>query len=66
MKEESCLVVKDFHKIEINNLQFGQKYVFSVATEDDDGRVSAWVTASVFTGKIRDEHISYSFTAEMN
>lgn len=53
MKEEGCLVIRDFHKIEINSLQLGQKYFFSVATEDEDGNLSEWVTASVFTGNIR-------------
>lgn len=40
MKMEGSLVIKDFHKIEINNLELGQKYFFSVATEDEDGSLS--------------------------
>lgn len=52
MKVEGSLVISDFHKIEINNLQLGQQYFFSVATEDKDGNLSEWVTASVFTGNI--------------
>lgn len=53
MKVEGSLVIKDLHKIEINNLELGQKYFFSVATEDEDGSLSEWVTASVFTGNVR-------------
>ncbi len=60
MKVEGGLVIKDFHKIEINNLQIGQKYSFSVATEDEDGNLSEWVKASVFTGNIRDAKIFHT------
>ncbi|XP_040000779.1 up-regulator of cell proliferation-like [Xiphias gladius] len=49
MKVEGYLVIKDLHKIEINNLQLGQRYYFSVATEDEDGNLSEWTTASIFT-----------------
>lgn len=51
-KVEGRLVIKNFHKIEISNLELGQLYFFSVATEDEDGNLSEWVTATVFTGKI--------------
>lgn len=51
-KVEGRLVIKHFHKIEISNLELGQQYFFSVATEDEDGNLSEWVTATVFTGKI--------------
>lgn len=51
-KVEGRLVIKNFHKIEISNLELGQQYFFSVATEDEDGNLSEWVTATVFTGKI--------------
>lgn len=53
MKVEGYLVIKDLHRIEINNLQLGQRYYFSVATEDEDGNLSEWTTASIFTGNIR-------------
>ncbi|XP_063333398.1 up-regulator of cell proliferation-like [Pelmatolapia mariae] len=48
-KVEGRLVIKNFHKIEISNLELGQEYFFSVATEDEDGNLSEWVTATVFT-----------------
>lgn len=51
-KVEGRLVIKNFHKIEISNLELGQQYFFSVATEDEDSNLSEWVTATVFTGKI--------------
>lgn len=51
-KVEGRLVIKNFHKIEISNLELGQQYFFSVATEDEDGNLSEWLTATVFTGKI--------------
>lgn len=51
-KVEGRLVIKNFHKIEISNLELGQQYFFSVATEDEDGNLREWVTATVFTGKI--------------
>ncbi|XP_070710560.1 up-regulator of cell proliferation-like [Pempheris klunzingeri] len=50
---EGCILIKDFHKIEIDNLQVGQQYFFSVATEDEDGNLSEQVTASVFTESVR-------------
>lgn len=63
-KVEGCHVIKDVHKIEINNLKTGQKYSFSVATEDEDGSLSEWVTASKFTGNVRDaETFHIPFTA---
>ncbi|XP_068178466.1 up-regulator of cell proliferation-like [Antennarius striatus] len=58
MKEGGSLVIKDFYKVEINNLQFGQKYFFSVATEDNDGNLSEWVTASVTTELPAPKHLS--------
>lgn len=48
---EGSLVIKDVNKVEINNLQLGEKYFFSVATEDEDGNLSKWVKAHVSTGK---------------
>lgn len=48
---EDDIVIKDFQRIEIDNLQLGQQYFFNVATEDKDGNLSEWVKASVFTGK---------------
>lgn len=64
MKVEGSLIIKDIHKIEISNLQLGQKHFFSVATEDENGILSEWVTASVFTGNMRDtETFRIPFTA---
>ncbi|XP_058497046.1 up-regulator of cell proliferation-like [Solea solea] len=57
-REEGSLVIKDFNKIEINNLQLGQKYFFSVATEDEDGNLSEWITASVFTAVPHPRHLT--------
>ncbi|XP_071754160.2 up-regulator of cell proliferation-like [Centroberyx gerrardi] len=48
-KVEDYITIKDLYRIEINNLKLGQKYYFSVATEDNDGNLSVWATASVFT-----------------
>ncbi|KAF7650618.1 hypothetical protein LDENG_00122990 [Lucifuga dentata] len=48
-RSEDYITINDFYKIEINNLKLGQKYYFSVATEDNDGNLSEWVMASVFT-----------------
>ncbi|XP_076003751.1 up-regulator of cell proliferation-like isoform X2 [Genypterus blacodes] len=48
-KAEDYIPIKDFYRIEINNLKLGQKYSFSVATEDGDGNLSDWTTASIFT-----------------
>ncbi|KAM9398956.1 interferon-induced very large GTPase 1-like [Salvelinus alpinus] len=47
--EESSLRVEDGCNVEIDGLQPGKKYQFSVATEGEDGRQSRWVSASVFT-----------------
>nr|XP_046234324.1 up-regulator of cell proliferation-like [Scatophagus argus] len=58
MKVEGHLVIKDFFKIEINHLQLGQKYFFSVATQDEDGNLSEWVTASVFTAVPPPQHLA--------
>lgn len=49
-KAEGYITIRDFYRIEIDNLKLGQKYYFSVATEDSDGNLSDWTTASVFTG----------------
>ncbi|XP_007544446.2 up-regulator of cell proliferation-like [Poecilia formosa] len=46
---EGLLVIKDLNKVEINNLQLGEQYFFSVATEDEGGKLSKWVTACVST-----------------
>lgn len=59
VRMEGSVVIKDIHKIEINNLQFGQQYFFSVATKDKDSNLSEWVTASVYTGNIRDAKMFY-------
>lgn len=45
------LVIKDLNTVEINDLQLGERYFFSVATEDEDGNLSRWVKESVVTGK---------------
>ncbi|XP_023277816.1 up-regulator of cell proliferation-like isoform X3 [Seriola lalandi dorsalis] len=58
MKVEGCLPIKDSLKIEINNLQLGQKYFFSVATEDEDGNFSECITASVFTAVPPPRHLT--------
>ncbi|XP_049900196.1 up-regulator of cell proliferation-like isoform X2 [Epinephelus moara] len=58
VRMEGSLVIKDIHKIEINNLQFGQQYFFSVATEDKDGNLSEWVTASVYTAVPAPRHLT--------
>ncbi|XP_045072859.1 uncharacterized protein LOC121560993 [Coregonus clupeaformis] len=50
--EESSLRVEYGCNVEIDGLQPGKKYQFSVATEGEDGRQSRWVSASVFTGKV--------------
>lgn len=63
-KVNGCLVIENVHTVEIDNLQFGQQYLFSVATADKDGNLSEKVTATVFTGKIRDvKTLHISFTA---
>ncbi|XP_063739568.1 up-regulator of cell proliferation-like isoform X4 [Eleginops maclovinus] len=41
--------IKGAHKVEINDLELGQRYIFSVATEDEDGNLSEWVEDFVFT-----------------
>lgn len=64
IKMTGCLVIRGFHKIEINKLQLGQKYFFRVATEDKDGNLSECVEASVVTGNKRDANTFHvSFTA---
>lgn len=64
MKMTGCLVIRGFHKIEINKLQLGQKYFFRVATEDKDGNLSECVEASVVTGNKKDVNTFHvSFTA---
>lgn len=63
MEAEQCLPVKNAQKVEINNLQLGQKYLFRVATEDLEGNLSEWVTTSVFTGNIKHAvtfHVSFT------
>ncbi|KAK1887112.1 Up-regulator of cell proliferation [Dissostichus eleginoides] len=45
---EGYSVVKDAHQFEINDLELGQRYIFSVAT-DKDGNLSEWVENFVFT-----------------
>lgn len=63
MKTTGCLVIRGFHKIEINKLQLGQKYFFRVATEDKDGNLSECVEASIVTGNKRDAntfHVSFT------
>eukprot|EP00063_Salmo_salar_P090482 XP_014065317.1 PREDICTED: uncharacterized protein LOC106610464 [Salmo salar] len=47
--EERSLRVEDGCNVEIDGLQPGKKYQFSVATEGEDGRQSRWVSASVYT-----------------
>ncbi|KAK6324583.1 hypothetical protein J4Q44_G00039250 [Coregonus suidteri] len=47
--EERSLRVEDGCNIEIDGLQPGKKYQFSVATEGEDGSRSRWVSKSVFT-----------------
>ncbi|CAB1326950.1 unnamed protein product, partial [Coregonus sp. 'balchen'] len=46
--EERSLRVEDGCNIEIDGLQPGKKYQFSVATEGEDGSRSRWVSESVF------------------
>ncbi|GLD61039.1 up-regulator of cell proliferation-like protein [Lates japonicus] len=55
-------VTTDFYKIEIDNLQLGQQYFFSVATEDENGNLSKWVTASVFTVVPPPRHLTKGHT----
>ncbi|KAK5927066.1 hypothetical protein CgunFtcFv8_022591 [Champsocephalus gunnari] len=45
---EGYSVVKDAHQFEINDLERGQRYIFSVAT-DNDGNLSEWIENFVFT-----------------
>ncbi|KAF3851970.1 hypothetical protein F7725_005325 [Dissostichus mawsoni] len=45
---EGYSVVKDAYQFEINDLELGQRYIFSVAT-DKDGNLSEWVENFVFT-----------------
>ncbi|XP_051241386.1 up-regulator of cell proliferation-like isoform X5 [Dicentrarchus labrax] len=59
---EKCLVIKELHTIEINNLQLGQQYLFSVATEDQDGNLSEWVTESVFTVVPAPQHLTKGYS----
>ncbi|XP_071264098.1 interferon-induced very large GTPase 1-like isoform X2 [Salvelinus alpinus] len=47
--EERSLRVEDGCNVEIDGLQPGKKYQFSVTTEGEDGRQSRRVSASVFT-----------------
>uniref|UniRef100_A0A4W5NCZ1 Uncharacterized protein n=1 Tax=Hucho hucho TaxID=62062 RepID=A0A4W5NCZ1_9TELE len=47
--EEGSLMVEDGCNVEIDGLQPGEKYQFSVATEGEDGSHSRWVSASVYT-----------------
>ncbi|XP_055780223.1 fibronectin-like [Salvelinus fontinalis] len=47
--EEKSLMVEDGCNVELDGLQPGKKYQFSVATEGEDGRQSRWVSASVYT-----------------
>ncbi|XP_054866166.1 up-regulator of cell proliferation-like isoform X3 [Amphiprion ocellaris] len=56
-KEEGCFVIRGFQKIEIESLQLGQLYYFSVATQDEDGSLSKAVTASVFTAVPPPRHL---------
>ncbi|MEQ2245210.1 hypothetical protein ILYODFUR_025263, partial [Ilyodon furcidens] len=46
---QGSLVIQDLNKVEINNLQQGEQYFFSVATEDENGNLSKWVKARVST-----------------
>ncbi|XP_062284475.1 up-regulator of cell proliferation-like isoform X2 [Scomber scombrus] len=55
---EEYIVIKGFHRIEINNLEIGQQYFFSVATEDKDGNRSEWVKESVFTAVPAPRHLT--------
>lgn len=48
---DDYLVIKDVCTVTISKLKPGQKYQFSVTTEDEDGNSSERVTASVSTGK---------------
>ncbi|XP_030280493.1 up-regulator of cell proliferation-like [Sparus aurata] len=57
IKMTGCLVIRGFHKIEINKLQLGQKYFFRVATEDKDGNLSECVEASVVTAVPAPRHL---------
>ncbi|XP_014065394.2 protogenin B isoform X2 [Salmo salar] len=47
--EQGSLRVEDGYNVEIDGLQPGKKYQFSVATEGEDGTRSRQVSASVFT-----------------
>uniref|UniRef100_A0A8K9XBS8 Interferon-induced very large GTPase 1-like n=2 Tax=Oncorhynchus mykiss TaxID=8022 RepID=A0A8K9XBS8_ONCMY len=47
--EERSLRVEDGFNVEIDGLQPGKKYQFSVASEGEDGRQSRRISASVFT-----------------
>lgn len=50
--EQGSLRVEDGYNVEIDGLQPGKKYQFSVATEGEDGRQRRWVSASVLTGTV--------------
>lgn len=52
MKVEGSLVVTTFNKIEINNLQLGQRYFIRVDMEDESGILSGWAAAIGFTGNM--------------
>ncbi|XP_067440265.1 up-regulator of cell proliferation-like isoform X2 [Thunnus thynnus] len=61
-REEDYIIIKDFLRIEINNLQPGQQYLFRVATEDEDGKLSEWVKESVFTAVPAPRHLTKEHT----
>lgn len=65
LEVEGSLPIRDLCKVEINNLQLGQQYFFSVATEDKDGNLSEFVKESVFTGNCL-ESIVYIFFPTIN
>ncbi|XP_061580833.1 up-regulator of cell proliferation-like [Cololabis saira] len=58
LEVEGSLPIRDLSKVEINNLQLGQQYFFSVATEDEEGNLSKWVTDRVSTAVPPPRHLT--------
>ncbi|XP_029286785.1 up-regulator of cell proliferation-like [Cottoperca gobio] len=58
MKLKDPYIIKDCYNFEINHLQLGQQYSFSVATEDEGGHLSEWIEASVSTAVPAPRHLT--------
>ncbi|MEQ2308430.1 hypothetical protein AMECASPLE_028231 [Ameca splendens] len=59
---QGSLVIQDLNKVEINNLQLGEQYFFSVATEDENGNLSKWVKARVSTAVPPPQHLKKDYS----